>query len=284
MIIHCRFFLSFKWEIYEEFIMLENMNENYQEETVNFWEQFPLSFMPQKYGKLVHATKGQMIGFITLFMLIITIVLAGKFYIVSVPEMNTFFEQCPEFSLANGTLELEKDYELAQDDLYICASDSIEDVEMSDVQDLQEEYGYSQILIVGKKNLVFYNNGQYQTAKFSDFGNLKIDRNFVVNDLANMINVIVGIGFACYFVFGTLMFFFFALWYFLVMIIVSKIFKREVENGYLYKTCVYGKVFMVVVATLISLLPISITIPTYGRTMITLGFLVFALSKLPQKN
>ena len=264
---------------YESVYGVEN-----NEPEVGFFKQFPMAFMPQKYGELVHAKKGQMIGFVTILMLVVTIVLACDFFIVGVPQMNKFFAMCPEFSLSNGELSLESELEFSEDDTYFYANDDVDTIEMSDVEKLVNEKGYDSVAVVSKKNLVFYGNGQYQTAKFSDFGNLSIDRDFIVNDLANALVVIVAIGFVCYFIFGSLLYFFYAMCYWLVMMVVSKIFKREVENGYLFKSCVYGKAFMVVIATLISILPISITIPTFGRTMITLAFLVFALSKLPTKE
>ena len=64
--------------------------------------------------------------------------------------------------------------------------------------------------------------------------------------------------------------------------LIASIMKKQLSAGALYRTAVYAKVLMFVIATLISAVPfVVLSVPFMFRLVITLVFMGFAIAKLP---
>ena len=112
---------------------------------------------------------------------------------------------------------------------------------------------------------------------------MTINKEWIEETVLPALSVIMVIGYVLFFIFRTLWYFFFAMLYFLVALAAAAIMRRKLTAGALYKTAVYSKVLMFVVATVLGLIPfIHIGVPGIIRTVITIVFMCFAISKLPR--
>lgn len=263
-------------------------NEN-NESAPGFFKQFPYAFNPQKYGELVRTKIGSVIGFVVLLALVCTLISALNFVIFhgNTDAIKEQLDKFPDFCIKNGELSMAEDFVYAYEDgdegMFISISSDVESCNLSDAQELYEEDGYSVIVLASRTNLVMASDGEYNTLVYKDFGNLVIDKQWIMQVLIPFFMIFVLIGYIVFFVGRTFWYFACAAFYMLVGMICAAIFHKKFEAGVLFKTAVYAKVLMFVVASVLAVLPVTIEIPGFIRTMITLAMMIFAFQVIPQK-
>lgn len=254
----------------------------------SFFMQFPYAFNPQKYGELMRTKTGSMIGFVTLFLAICTIITYISFAISfsNTDEIKEVLDQFPDFYLTDGEFYIEEDFEYDDPNkaAYIYLTDDIDEFTLNDAQMLYDEEGYTSVILVAHSNLVYENNGEYNQLRFSDISQFDFDKEWILQTFLPGLFAVISIGFVFYFVGRTFWYFFCALVYMLIGMICAKIFHKEFTGGVLYKTAVYAKVLMTAVVCLLSIFNFSFAIPAFVRTMITLAMMLVAFNSLPQKN
>lgn len=272
---------------YGNYNSADNYSSYEEKEAPSFFMQFPYSFNPQKYGELVRVKNGPMIGFVILFLALCTIVTYIGFSISfsKTEEIEKVLNMFPDFCLTNGEFSIEETFEYADSDkeIYVLVSDEVDEFKLDEAQEKQEE-GYDSVILIGQSNLVFENDGEYNQLKFSDLPEVTFNKEWIMDTFLPGLFVVVSIGFIFYFIGRTLWYFFCALMYMLIAMICAKIFHKEFTSGVLYKTAIYAKVIMTVVACLLSVLPIAVAIPAFIRTMITLAMMLVSFTNLPQRS
>lgn len=251
----------------------------------NIFQQFGLSFIPTQYDRLAIVKTGSMIGFVTLLALIATIISFVSLMIKFSPdEVRMWASKLPNFELMNGRLYVEDDFMYDEGDTIIYVTDDISEFSYDDAAELVDE-GYQNILLIGRNRISIMQDGQYQQADFSDFGsNFKISRKWMVESLASVIMVVIIVGYVLFFVGRVFWYFLCAAVYLLFALLLDSIMKKRQPAGTLFRVAVYSKVLMFVVATLLSIIPfVHFSVPFLFRVVITVAFMGFAISKLPEK-
>lgn len=258
-----------------------------QQKAPNIFMQFAYSFVPPKYDSLTKVKTGSMIGFVTLFMLVITLisfVTFGLQYIIG-GGVEEVLDELPDFELADGYFYIDEDYLYDEGDAFVLLTGYDEEFTYEDVKELSS-MGYRTVLLVTRNKLCMLNNGEYQEYYFYQMGdNLELNKEWIINTLMPVIWVFIAIGFVFFFVFRTLWYFVCAAVYLLIAMLISLVFQKKASAGDLFRAAVYAKVPMFVVALVLSVLPfVHFSIPGVLRTVITIVIMGFAVWSLPQKN
>ncbi|MDE6925420.1 MAG: DUF1189 domain-containing protein, partial [Acetatifactor sp.] len=97
--------------------------------------------------------------------------------------------------------------------------------------------------------------------------------------------VLVVIGYIIFFVGRVFWYFLCAAIYLVFALIIASVMKKRQPAGALFRIAVYSKVLMFVVATLLSVVPVvGFSVPFMLRIVITIGFMGFAIAKLPDHH
>jgi len=252
----------------------------------NVFQQFVLSFMPPRYGSLTKVKTGSMIGFVTLLALIATILsFAGFAVSFAFNDGKEWVNALPDFEVADGRLYIDEDYLYDQGITFVYVTDDINRFSYDDASAIAAE-GYRNVLLAGRDSISIMQNGEYQQGDYSDLGsNLEISRNWLVETLMPVMMVLFVIGYIIFFVGRIFWYFLCAAVYLLFAMLIARIMGKRQPAGALFRTAVYSKVLMFVVATLLDVVPfVSFSVPLILRIVITLGFMGFAIAKLPEGN
>lgn len=251
----------------------------------NIFQQFALSFVPSQYGRLAKVKTGSMIGFVVLLVLFVTVVqfIVTALGLAVLLNPQSMEENIPEFSLKNGELTIAgDDIILDQGRLLIYITDEKNSFTYDDVKELSDK-GYTQILLIGKKNLAIMQNGKYQQVAFRDFAKgFSIDKDWAINELVPIIWVCVCVGFVFYFIGSALWYFLCAAAYLLIGLIICSVMNKTVPAGTLYRTAIYAKVIMFMVTFLFKLIPLAGSgFLVLVSPVVTILFMTFAIRQLP---
>lgn len=251
----------------------------------NIFQQFVFAFVPTKYNLLTKVKTGSMIGFVTLLVLVATI-----FSFISIEislaslNMDELADSLPDFEIANGHLHMDEDFIYDEGIAFVYMTEDIDEFSYEDAADLAYE-GYQDVILVGRDRISIMQNGQYQQADFSDFGGLEISRDWIVNTMVPIVMVIMVLLYLIIFLGKGLGYFLFAAVYLLFAMLIASIMKKNLETGELFRVAVYSKVLMFVISTLITLLPFAhFSVPFLLKVAITIGFMAFAIAKLPDNR
>lgn len=271
-----------------------NYNGNYNgsyngspapEKAPNIFKQFALSFVPPQYHRLTKVKTGSMIGFVTLLVLVATLLsfisLAAEFASVDMEEVAA---QLPDFAISGGHLHMDEDFMLDEDTIFIYMTEDIDGFSYEDAAELAGE-GYQNVMLVGRDRLSIMQNTEYQQLNFSDLGDLEISRTWIVTQLVPFMLVILA--FVCIFLFigKALWYFLSAAIYMLVGMLIASAMHKSLETGALFRTAVYAKVLMFVIATVLDALPfVDFSFSTIIRIVVTVVFMGFAIAKLPDNT
>lgn len=249
----------------------------------NIFQQFVLAFVPARYDRLTKVKTGSMIGFVTVLVLVAVLLSFGSLMTVFTSvDMEELGEELPDFTLENGQFYIEEDFMYDEGNVFVYMTKDIDSFSYEDTAGVADE-GYSDIILIGRDGISLMQDGQYQQADFSDldFG-MEIDRDWIVSTLMPFIVFALIIAYIIIFVGLGLGYFMFAAIYFLFAMLIASIMKKQTETGELFRVAVYSKVLMFVVATVLDVLPfVSFSVPFLLRVAITMGFMAFAIAKLP---
>lgn len=252
----------------------------------NIFQQFVLAFMPHQYGRLVKVRTGSMIGFVTLLTLIATVLsLASLAVGLSAINGRDWTDVLPDFEVSGGRLYIDEDFVYDDGPLFVYMTDDINRFTYDDVSGLVDS-GYRNILLAGRDSLSIMQNGRYQQYEFKSLGNeIEINKRWIVETFMPIVAVIFVVVYIIFFVGRTLWYFFSALLYALCGWIIAQVQHKTYPLGDLYRTAVYSKVLMFVVALIFDVIPLPLPeVSGYVRILITLVFMGFAIAKLPEKN
>lgn len=252
------------------------------EKAPNIFQQFVMAFIPPRYGSLARVKTGSMIGFVTLLVLIATIL---SFVGMAVAFGSVDWEnQIPDFEITDGRLYIEEDFVYDNYGLFLYMTDDISSFDRKTAQDVASE-GYQNVILIGRDTLSVLQNGQYQEGDFRTMdSSIKISREWIVDTLLPVMMIFIAIGYIIVFVWRVLWYFLCAAVYMLFAMLIATCMKKQVSSRALLRVAVYSKVLMFVVATLLSLVPFaSLSVPFILRVAITMGFMGFAITKLPEK-
>lgn len=262
-------------------------NNPVQLKVPNIFEQFAYAFVPPKYGSLTKVKVGSMIGFVTLLTLLATILSVVNIFIAFslLGSPLSVLEDVPDFELKNGRFYIDEEYVFDDGDMLVYLTDEIDEFTY-DYVDYYKELGYSELILVGRDKISLLNNGQYQEKRFKDMDmseNFIINKEWIKETFMPILWIFMVVGCVLFFIIRTLWYFFCAMLYFLVALVVASIMQKKVSAGALYRTAVYSKVLMFVVGMVLGLMPyVNISVPGIINIVITIAFMCFAIYMLPK--
>lgn len=256
------------------------------QEAPNIFQQFVLAFVPPQYSRLTKVKTGSMIGFVTLLTLIATI-LSAISLVISFSSIGgkNWMDALPDFEVDGGRLYIEEDFLYDQSGAYIYLTDDIDGFSYDDASALARQ-GYRNIILAGRDRLSVMQNGEYQQIDFKNLGSdVEISKDWIVEIIMPVMVVVIILAYIIFFVGRTLWYFLCAAVYSLIAQLISMIMKKLQPSDVLFRTAVYSKVLMFVVALLLELIPfVSISIPGILRIAITIAFMGFVIAKLPDRD
>ncbi len=252
----------------------------------NVFLQFAYSFVPPLYDRLMKVKTAGMIGFVTLLVLVATLLsFASVMVSLSSIDMEKVAADLPDFALAGGRLYMEEEFLFDEGNVFVYMTDEIDSFTYEDAEMMADE-GYQNILLVGQDGLSIMQNWEYQQLDFSDLGNdFEISREWIATKMVPFIKVVVGLAYIVYFLWRILWYFLCAAVYLLFAMIIASVMKKQVPGESLFRTAVYGKVLMFVIAAFLDLIPfVDLSVPFLLRVVVTIVFMGFAIAKLPDNR
>lgn len=242
---------------------------------LNFFEQIRYAVTkPMQYYRLTRISGGRLTGFVFLFVLITSL-----FTIIPVTytilEPNGFLKylrkDLPSFDLSDGVLHVEERYEEDNGGIYILIDTDIDEFSPDDIRPI-----YDQVLLISKTNMVNYQLGRTQVIDFNTFRGIHID-NKIINVLMPFIYFCIVLIMIVVYLVSVAAFFFTALLYSLIGIIVNALSHANLRYAAIYKTAIYSKVTVAILSALLSVTPIVLPgfVGTGLSILITCAFVVY---------
>lgn len=252
----------------------------------NIFQQFAFSFVPALYERLTRVKVGSMIGFVTLLVLVATLLsFASVMVSFSSIDMGEIASKLPEFALEDGRLYMEEDFLFDEGNVFVYMTEGIDSFSYEDADAIADE-GYQNVMLVGRDRLSLMQNGEYQQLDFSDLGDsFALSREWIATKMAPFIMVIIIVLYTVFFLWRILWYFLCAAVYLLFGMLIASVMNKRVSAEALFRTAVYAKVLMFVVATVFDLIPlVDLSVPFLFRVAITTVFMGFAIAKLPDNR
>lgn len=227
-----------------------------------------------------------MIGFVTLLVLVATLLsFASVMVSFSSIDMGEIASKLPEFALEDGRLYMEEDFLFDEGNVFVYMTEGIDSFSYEDADEIADE-GYQNVMLVGRDRLSLMQNGEYQQLDFSDLGDsFALSREWIATKMAPFIMVIIIVLYTVFFLWRILWYFLCAAVYLLFGMLIASVMNKRVPTEALFRTAVYAKVLMFVVATVFDLIPfLDLSVPFLFRVVITTVFMGFAIAKLPDNR
>lgn len=264
-------------------------NYNQQQKAPNIFQQFVLAFIPARYNRLTRIKIGSMIAFVMLLALAATIIsYINQMVSFASIDVEALVDKLPDFTMTDGHLYLEEDFLYEEGDLYVYMTDDVEGFFYGDAAE-KAVAGYRDIILVGRDRIfIMQNRGEprYQYVGFEVFGrNRQLSKRLAVDALMPYLTGLTIVLHLITFVGEVLGYFLFAAVYLLFAMLIAAILKKRQPPAVLFRTAVYSKVLMFVVAMFFELIPfVSISVPFLLRVIITIAFMAIAIAKLPENE
>lgn len=228
----------------------------YQQHKLNFFEQIAYAVgRPMQYYRLTKVSGARLTVFVFLFILITSLISnAHMFYNIFGPNGVTSIvrKALPEFELSNGELYVSERYEETVGDTYVLIDTNVASFSESDI-----DKSYTQVLLVSRSNILFYQLGTIQETKFSDLYGFHFDNNTLETLKPFFVLIMIVVAVFIY-LFDVGWYFLTALLYSLIGMIVNSVKNANLTYSTVFKTAIYSKVTICILFTLTDLLPISI--------------------------
>lgn len=222
----------------------------------SFFEQIRYAITkPLQYFRLTKVSGGRMTGFVFIFTLILSLfTLIPMIYSIVGPNGLTQFlrEDLPSFEMSNGELTVSDRIEKEEAGSYVLVDTSVNQYSTSDLTDL-----YNQEVLISKTNMIVNQFGRVQVYNFSNLRGIHFD-NTIIGKLMPFLYLIFLFVAVIMYIFMVAAYFFSALLYSLVGLIVAGIIHINLSYGALFKTAIYGKVTAGIISAIIGIIPVNL--------------------------
>lgn len=237
----------------------------YQQHKFNFFEQLSYAVArPMQYYRLTKVSGARLTGFVFLFTFIISLfTIIPMFGSMVGPNGFSHYlkNELPEFELTNGELYVSQIYEEDTDGTYIHVDTNIDSFSSDDI-----DRSYNEVILISRTNLITRNNGRIQEIDFADLGGLHID-NSIVNAFIPFLYLIMFFAAIIVYIAIAGYYFFSALFYSLIGLIVSSVRHANLTYATIFKTAVYSKVTISILFALFEVTPF--VVPGFLKTSIS---------------
>lgn len=225
---------------------MDNQNE---QERMSMADRFITAmFTPREYGKLLRLRSGSVIGFLVLVSFLISFIQYAIPTLGAVAGMggirNIVENQIPQFSLKNGEFTLDEKIEKQDNSVgvYVLVDTSKKKFTKEDIP-----ANVVEAILVSKSNILLYNEvtgvGKLvQEEKFSDYKNLTIS-NTTLADASTMFYILMVVVYVFVYLFVLVKYLFTAVFYAVVMYLLSKTMMLDLTFGKVYKIALFAQAF-----------------------------------------
>lgn len=255
----------------------------------NIFRQFALAFIPTKYDRLTKVKTGSMIAFVAFLTFVsVVISLIAQMITFSSIDVDALVDRLPDFTITDGHLQIEEEFLYEEGDMYVYITDEVEGFSYGDAAE-RAAAGYRNIILVGR-DMIFImqvrGKPTYQYVGFELFGrNKQLSKELAVDALRPFMTGLVVVLYMMTFLAGTLLYFLFAAVYLLFGMLFAYMMKKKLETAALFRVAVYAKVLMSVATLFLDLISQGgLSVPFLLQVAITLGFMAFAIAKLPDNR
>ncbi len=257
----------------------------YRKKKTGFFKQLKIAlFKPTEFTDLLSLDTGKTIGYLFIFSLLLSIIISSFIYfqiMVKNGGIPIAMDQIlPEFLISNGELQLEQEYSIHSNDLYVYANDDIHQFTMSDLEYVMGQGEYRQVLLISKTNLIMNRNGRMQNMIFAEQLTSPLNKETAINFLVKlfMILAVIILILSCptFFVLQLLA----ACIIFILASIMNAFLSKGATGKQRYQMSLYITGNLTIVFILINSLPFQITgeIKLLIGAVISVIYLLFALS------
>lgn len=232
---------------------MENGNEQEKNSSMSMADRFITAmFLPKEYGKLMKDSIGKLILYLTLLVLLVSVIRYGIPPLGSIAGMgglkNVIMNVLPDFSLEDGEFYMSEkvDQSDAVSGVYVIIDTAVDAFSKEDIPE-----GALEAILVGRTNALFYNQvtaigGQTQLIEFKDYKDAKINNKTVANVRGWFYVFFAGM-FVFLYVFEYGKYLFVALFFATTLFVLLKMLMVECDFGKLYKTALYAQSIGIVV-------------------------------------
>ncbi len=203
-------------------------------------------FMPREYGKLLKLKSGSVVGFMALVIFLISFIQYAIPTLGAVAGLggirNIIENQMPHFSLKNGEFTLDDKIEQQDNSMgvYILVDTDKEKLTKEDIP-----ANVVEAIMVSRTNMIVYNEvagvgKMVQEEKFSDYKELTIS-NDTLADMAPVFYVVMVFAYVSIYIFMLIKYLFSALFYAVVMYLLSKTMMLDMTFGKMYKIALFAQ-------------------------------------------
>ena len=230
-----------------------NPETNNQKERMSMADRFITAmFTPREYGKLLRLGTGSVIGFLALVIFLISFIQYAIPTLGAVAGMggirNIIENQIPQFSLKDGVFTLDEKIEQQDNStgVYILVDTSKKEFTKDDIP-----ANVVEAIMVSKSNVLLYNEvtgiGKLvQEEKFSNYKDLTIS-NDTLADASGMFYIMMVVMYVFVYLFVLAKYLFTAIFYAVVMYLLSKTMMMDLTFGKVYKIALFAQTFGTIV-------------------------------------
>lgn len=224
----------------------ENNNQDGRERMSMADRFITAMFTPREYGKLLRLRDGSVIGFLALVIFLISFIQYAIPTLGAVAGMggirNIIENQIPHFSLENGVFTLDEKIEQQDNSMgvYILVDTGKEKFTKEDIP-----ANVVEAILVSKSNVLLYNEvtgiGKLvQEEKFSNYKDITVS-NETLADASTMFYVMMVVVYLFAYLFVLVKYLFTAVFYAIVMYLLSKTMMMELTFGRVYKIALFAQ-------------------------------------------
>lgn len=191
--------------------------------------------------------------------------------------MKIVDEVIPDFSIEDGQLDVEDQFEFEEGDTYVYIDTKHGGMTQEKITD--RLYRYGSVIIADSDTLVIKNSGQIQTLSFSDL-DLEITKSEMIAAFSPFVTIMVAAGMVVIFLFMEAAFFFGVIFVGLFGMIVASCMQAKLTFGELYKLGIYARTTPLLIKAVLSFLPFGIPFFWVISLGISLGYLAGAIRNM----
>lgn len=191
--------------------------------------------------------------------------------------MKIVDEFVPDFSIEDGQLDVEEQFEFEDGDTYVYINTKDEGMAQDKIP--EKLYQYGSVMIADSDSFVLKSNGQVQSLLFSDL-DLEITKSEVIEMFSPFVTIMIVVVMVIIFLFMEAALFFGVIFVALFGMIVASCMQAKLTFGELYKLGMYTRTTPLLIKAVLSFLPFGIPFFWIISLGISLGYLAGAIRKM----
>ncbi|MCI8268398.1 MAG: DUF1189 domain-containing protein [Lachnospiraceae bacterium] len=239
----------------------------------------------KSYGTFLKDRKRKtfLFGFllVAIYFLLTMIVPFVRFQMSTGGIVKIIDEMVPDFTIANGRLDVEEQFEFAEGDTYFFVDTKNE--AMDEEMILENLRRYGTVLIADSENLVVKSNGQVQSLQISDL-DIDITKSEIITMFRPFVNIAIAAVLVIAFLFMEASFFFGVIFVALLGMVVASCMQAKLTFGELYKLGVYTRTTPLLIKAVFSFLPFGLPFFWIISLGISLGYLAGAIRSMNTRD